>query len=74
MRTRIASAVIATVIAAGGLLVAAGPASAVGPVVGPFSTLTKCNGERALWRMEGYNPSNCWIGANGSDYYYFGNR
>lgn len=71
MRSRTMKAIIAVTIAVAGVVTVAAPASAGPRVVGPFSTLTQCNGERAIWRAEGYTTGSCWIGANGSDYYFW---
>lgn len=71
MRSRMTKAIIAVTVAVAAVVTVAAPASAGTRYVGPFSTLTQCNGERAIWRAEGYTTSSCWLGANGSDYYFW---
>ena len=65
------SVVIATVLAAGGILAAAAPASATTRIVGPFSSIVNCNAERRTWMTAGYHPEQCILMPNNVSYMFF---
>ncbi|APZ33313.1 hypothetical protein BOH66_02675 [Microbacterium aurum] len=70
-KTRLTSAIIATILAVSGSVVAAAPASAASRIVGPFQSMTHCQAERRLWIREGYSPQACIKGPNNVTYYFW---